>query len=90
MSSSSKRDLLLRQEELIDAKATRGLFEEADMVMMQADWTLPDEAISAFLARYDRFGIPFNIIYGPNARDGIILPEILTYDAIEKALKIAM
>ena len=74
---------------VLDAKATRSLFEEADMVMMQADWTLPDEEISAFLARYNRFGIPFNIIYGPNARDGLILPEILTYDAIEKALKTA-
>ena len=74
---------------VLDTKATHDLFDEANAKMMQADWTLPDERISAFLARYERFGIPFNIIYGPNARDGIILPEILSFDALEKAVNAA-
>ena len=74
---------------VLDTKATQDLFDEANAKMMQADWTLPDERISAFLARYERFGIPFNIIYGPNARDGIILPEILSFDALEKAMNTA-
>ena len=72
---------------VLNTKAASDLFSASDVVMMQADWTLPDERISAFLARYERFGIPFNIIYGPNAKEGIILPEILTYDALERALK---
>ena len=74
---------------VLETQETLILLERSDAVMMQADWTLPDEAISAFLARYERFGIPFNIIYGPQARQGIILPEILTFEAIEKALKLA-
>ena len=72
---------------VLNTKAARDLFSASNVVMMQADWTLPDERISAFLARYERFGIPFNIIYGPNAKEGVILPEILTYDALERALK---
>ena len=71
---------------VLDRDETQAMLTASDVVMMQADWTLPDEAISAFLARYNRFGIPFNIVYGPNAKQGIILPEILSFDAIEKAI----
>ena len=38
--------------------------------------------ISHALASHQRFGI----VYGPSARQGIILPEILTLADIEKAL----
>ena len=71
---------------VLDRDETQNMLAASDVVMMQADWTLPDEAISAYLARYNRFGIPFNIIYGPAAKQGIILPEILSVDAIEKAM----
>ncbi len=35
---------------------------------------------------HDRFGIPFNIIYGPKAPDGILLGELLRADMVETAL----
>ncbi len=53
---------------------------------MIADWTLPDPAITDYLASYDRYGIPFNAVYGPGAPDGIVLPELLTRDAVLSAL----
>ena len=62
------------------------LLAERNVVMMQADWTLPDDEISRYLARYNRFGIPFNIVYGPSETDGVILPEILTKSSVKKAL----
>ncbi|MEX2616863.1 MAG: protein-disulfide reductase DsbD domain-containing protein [Alphaproteobacteria bacterium] len=49
---------------------------------MRADWTRPDPAIAAYLARFGRYGIPFNAIYGPKAPDGIALPELLTNAAV--------
>lgn len=58
----------------------------AGMVAMQADWTLPDPAIAAYLQRYGRYGIPFNIVYGPQAPYGIPLPELLSADAVLDAL----
>jgi len=61
------------------------------VVAMQADWTRPDPAISDFLARHQRYGIPFNAVYGPGAPDGIVLPELLSQnevlDAFSKATK---
>ena len=49
---------------------------------MRADWTRPDDRISSYLAEHGRYGIPFNIVYGPGAPDGIPLPELLTEAAV--------
>lgn len=59
------------------------------VVAMQADWTRPNPDISRYLEAHNRFGIPFNIVYGPNAPDGIILSEVLTSDAVLNALDAA-
>jgi suppressor for copper-sensitivity B len=59
------------------------------VVAMQADWTRPDDRIARFLAANNRYGIPFNAVYGPGAPDGIVLPELLNervvLDALAKA-----
>ena len=55
-------------------------------VPMQADWTRPNPEIGAYLASYGRYGIPFNIVYGPAAPGGIVLPELLTQDEVSSAL----
>ncbi len=58
-----------------------------DIVLMQADWTRPDQKISDYLASYGRFGIPFNAIFGPNAHDGILLSELLSAETVLNALR---
>ena len=59
------------------------------VVAMKADWTRPDPAISNYLAAFGRYGIPFNIVYGPKAPRGVPLPELLTsgavFDAVARA-----
>ena len=62
------------------------LLDNNRLVMLQADWTRPNPSISAFLASQKRFGIPFNIIYGPEAPNGIVLGELLSAKMIEQAL----
>jgi suppressor for copper-sensitivity B len=56
------------------------------VVPMRADWTRPDDRIAQYLSDNNRFGIPFNAVYGPGAPDGIILSEILTSSAVLDAL----
>nr|HRQ81062.1 thioredoxin family protein [Azospirillaceae bacterium] len=58
----------------------------ADVVAMRADWTRPDEGIARYLARHGRYGIPFNIVYGPKAPQGLPLSELLTESAVLAAL----
>jgi len=54
---------------------------------IQGDWTLPNEEILEFLGKNKRYGVPFNVVYGPQNSDGIVLPEILTKKALLRALE---
>ncbi|MCG8508887.1 MAG: thioredoxin family protein [Rhodospirillales bacterium] len=58
-----------------------------NVVAMQADWTRPNDGIARYLAGFGRYGIPFNVVYGPGNPGGIVLPELLTEKAVEDALK---
>ncbi|MCA3262959.1 MAG: thioredoxin family protein [Telmatospirillum sp.] len=60
--------------------------QSGGVVAMRADWTRPDARISAYLASFGRYGIPFNAVYGPGAPGGIALPELLSADAVLAAL----
>lgn len=61
----------------------------ADVVPIQGDWTKPDARIAAYLQSFGRYGLPFDVVYGPGAPQGIVLPELLTtravVDAFDKA-----
>jgi suppressor for copper-sensitivity B len=61
----------------------------AATVAMRGDWTSPDPKISALLASFGRYGIPFNVVFGPGAPGGVLLPELLTRDAIFAAIDTA-
>ena len=73
---------------LSDEAVAERLFH-TDIIAMQANWTNPDPAITDLLHKYGRYGIPFNAVFGPNAPQGIVLPELLTptlvLDALNKA-----
>ncbi|MEI8396810.1 MAG: protein-disulfide reductase DsbD domain-containing protein [Rhodospirillaceae bacterium] len=56
------------------------------VVTMRADWTRPDPAISAYLASFGRYGVPFNAVYGPGAPEGLALPELLNSEAVLEGL----
>ncbi|WP_342235799.1 protein-disulfide reductase DsbD family protein [Inquilinus sp. OTU3971] len=60
---------------------------EAGVAPLLADWTNPDQGIADYLAAHGRYGIPFNAVYGPGAPDGILLPELLSTEAVLDALK---
>ncbi len=69
---------------VIDRQEVAGRLS-ADVVPMRADWTRPDDEIAAFMREHGRFGIPFNIVFGPAAPDGIALPEILSSSTVSAA-----
>jgi suppressor for copper-sensitivity B len=58
------------------------LLRRPDVVAMQADWTKPDDGIARYLATFGRYGIPFNVVYGPGAPEGVPLPELLSESAV--------
>jgi suppressor for copper-sensitivity B len=55
------------------------------VVAMKADWTRPDDEIASFLKSFGRYGIPFNVVYGPDRPAGVALPELLSTGAVLSA-----
>ncbi len=54
---------------------------------LRGDWTKPEASIANYLAQFKRFGVPLNVIYGPNFTSGLLLPEILSKKSILLGLK---
>ena len=74
------------KQKVINTKEIKDLFEKFEVVKIKGDWTLPNKEIEDFLNSYNKFGIPFNIIYGKNSKEGIIFSELLTKKEIKNAL----
>lgn len=72
---------------VIDSPEVARALAQPHTVAMMGDWTRPDPRISDYLARNDRYGIPFNAVYGPGAPRGIVLSELPTRSAILDALQ---
>lgn len=72
---------------VLEKPDVRKALTQNNIVLMQADWTLPDQKIADYLASYGRFGIPFNAVFGPGAPDGILLSELLGVDEVLGALE---
>ncbi|PPR70369.1 MAG: Thiol:disulfide interchange protein DsbD [Alphaproteobacteria bacterium MarineAlpha3_Bin2] len=72
---------------VLNKKNVLAAFQGEKVVVMKADWTRPDPMISDFLARHQRYGIPFDVVYGPGAPTGIVLPELLSQDTVLDAFK---
>ncbi len=78
---------IYNKQNVINTEEIQNLFYENNVFQVKGDWTLPDDNIRKFLNRYNKFGIPFNILYSSNFPEGIILPEILSKSDIKDALK---
>jgi thiol:disulfide interchange protein DsbD len=69
---------------LNDADTLRA-FARAEVVLMRADWTRRDAAITAALARLGRNGVPVYAIFRPGL-ETVLLPEILSVGLVREAL----
>lgn len=59
-----------------------------DVILLHADWTKHDPAITRALQGYGRSGVPTNVIYPPKPNSApILLPELLTPNIVLNALE---
>ena len=80
LTCKANKTLVLDREPVVSALAAERV------VAMRADWTRPDPAISRYLESFERYGIPFNAVYGPAAANGVVLPELLTSEVVMETL----
>lgn len=71
---------VLKDQEIIDKLKKR------EIIGLRADITKPNKEIMNYMERYNRYAIPFNVIYGPNARQGILVSELLTKEELLQAI----
>jgi suppressor for copper-sensitivity B len=76
---------IVNKQLVLDVGASAERLRRPEVVPMKADWTQPDDEIARYLASFGRYGIPFNVVYGPAAPDGILLPELLKESAVVDA-----
>jgi thiol:disulfide interchange protein DsbD len=62
-------------------------FQARNVVLMKADWTRHDEAITKALTALGRSGVPAYALYTPGQADPVLLPEALTPGVVTDALE---
>jgi thiol:disulfide interchange protein len=68
-------------------KAVMDGFRERGVALLKADWTDRNDTIASAIAGYGRAGVPLYVLYGPGAKDPVILPEVLTPAIVRAALE---
>ena len=59
-----------------------------NVLLLRADWTRRDAAISQELNRLGRSGVPVYAVYRPGAAAPQLLPEILSVALVREALSL--
>ena len=62
---------------VLNSKEVMAKIKEPGVVAMRGDLTIMDEQIMNFMRSHNRYAIPFNMVYGPNAPQGILTSELL-------------
>jgi thiol:disulfide interchange protein DsbD len=61
-------------------------FADRKVVLLRADWTRHDEAITKALTALGRSGVPAYALYAPGETSPRLLPEVLTPGIVTDAL----
>jgi len=70
----------------IDREETANAFAKGGIMIMVGDYTRRDPAITRFLAKYGRSGVPLYLYY-PKDGEAKILPQVLTVDTLTALAK---
>ncbi|MEN8719854.1 MAG: thioredoxin family protein [Oceanococcaceae bacterium] len=76
---------LVNEKTALADDVVQELFVQKQVVLLKADWTRQDPAITAGLAAFDRNGVPLYLLYHPDG-EVEVLPQLLTPGIVRKAL----
>jgi len=72
----------------LNSTEVQAALKAKNVILLRADWTKPNPAIAAELARLGRSGLPVYAFYLPGAANPQLLPEVLTKTTILEALTV--
>jgi len=76
----------LNKRTTLNSEALRADFAARRVALLRADWTRRDAAIGSALSQLGRNGVPVYALYRPGSRAPLLLPEILSVQAVRDAL----
>ncbi|MBZ0272379.1 thioredoxin family protein [bacterium] len=73
---------------VINTDEIREAFKTYNVAAVKGDWTSRDPAITAYLKRHGKAGVPLYVVIAPGRADApVLLPEIVTRDMVVEAVK---
>lgn len=72
----------LNKVRVLENKEVKEKLKSKHIFAMRADITKPNKEVMDFMAKYNRYAIPFNAVFGPNAKDGLLTSEFLGKDEL--------
>jgi thiol:disulfide interchange protein len=70
---------------VLNDSSIKAAFAEHGVVLVRADWTRRDPAITQALAALGRHGVPVYVLYRPG-KEPVLLPEVLHKQVVLDAL----
>jgi thiol:disulfide interchange protein DsbD len=77
----------VNESAVLHTERFRALLAETNAVYMVGDYTNVDPRITAFLERYRSPGVPLYVVLGPGDGPGEKLPQVLSFDTVEAAIR---
>lgn len=78
---------LVNEQVALSTNRVRQLLEDKEVTYLKGDWTRHDPAITAYLERFGRSGVPLYVLYPPdNAAEPVVLPQLLSVGIVEEHL----
>ena len=71
---------------VLNNKEILKLIKEKDILYVEGDMTKKNDFLMKVIIEYGRVGIPFTLVFGPKARNGILLSEVLTVSELKNAI----
>ncbi len=78
---------LANERVALSADTVREALAAHDVAYLKGDWTRHDEAITRYLQRYGRNGVPLYVLYPPGGGMPRVLPQLLTADGVADAIR---
>lgn len=76
----------MNEKAVFETERVKEIFAEFPIVKMRADYTKPSDAALNFFELYGRSGVPFDLLLTSQG-EAILLPELLTVEAVVRALE---
>ncbi|MEX2617051.1 MAG: thioredoxin family protein [Alphaproteobacteria bacterium] len=70
----------------LSSEAFHAALAKSGAAYLVGDWTREDPEITALLRRHDRAGVPLYVLFYPDERPPMVLPQILTVSMVVDAL----